>query len=160
MYSPTTPRSLIIYRYFRDNGIHILIALRNGEETLKLKQEPCLLAIAHVGASELYEIHIHTKLNVDQTSELRQGLHPFATTHADADDLKISNSAMSSTNGDMIKQPKDFVFSVIVPTKDGPWHSKLGHPGTTMFRRMLPILTRHVVCPNDANKVGDCVTCL
>jgi len=30
----------------------------------------------------------------------------------------------------------------------------MGHPKTTMFRRMIPILSGHEVCQGDANKVG------
>ena len=70
---------------------------------------------------------------MDQASEFRQGLHPLATAHAEADNLRISSSATGSTDGDTIKQPKGYVFSVIFPTKVGLWHSRLGHPGTTMF---------------------------
>jgi hypothetical protein len=107
--------------------------LRNGEETLELRQKSRLLAPAHAGANGLYAIHIHIKVNVDQTSEPRQGLRPLATIHAETDDLRISNSVTGSTDGDTIKYPKSFVFSLIFPTKVGLWHSRLGHPGTTIF---------------------------
>ena len=51
------------------------------------------------------------------------------------------------------------VFSMVTPSKTGLWHSRLGHPRHTMFRRMLPIITGHEVCISDANKVGDCAAC-
>ena len=91
---------------------------------------------------------------MDQASELKQGLRPFATAHAEADDLRIFSRATGSTDGDTIKQPKCYVFSMISSTKVGLWHH-----GTTMFQRMLPILTGHEVRPSDANKLGDCVAC-
>ena len=159
MCSPTTPRSLIIYWDIRVNGIFVLTALRNGEKTLERRQRSRLLATEHVGANGLYEIHIHTKVNVDQASELRQGLRPLATAHAEVDDFRIYSSATGSTDGNTTKQPKGYVISVISPTKVGLWHNSLGHFRITMFRRMLPTPTGHAVCPNDANKVDDCAAC-
>jgi hypothetical protein len=104
-------------------------------------------------------MHIYTKVKVDQTSELRQKLRPLVIAHTEADNLRISSSATGSTDGNTIKHPKGSDFSVISPTKVGLWHSMPGHHETTMFRRMLPILTGHAVCPSDASKVGDCVAC-
>jgi hypothetical protein len=91
------------------------------------------MAIAHAGVNGLYEVHIHTKMNVDQASKFRQGLRPVTTAHVKTDDLRISSGATGSTDGDTIKHPKGFVFSMISPTKVGLYGSRLGHLGTTLF---------------------------
>jgi hypothetical protein len=58
MYAPTAQRSLISFRDLRGHGIHLLTALRNGEETLALRQGPWHLATAYAGASGLYQLDI------------------------------------------------------------------------------------------------------
>ena len=45
------------------------------------------------------------------------------------------------------------------PAKTSLWYGRIEHLGTTMFKRMLPLLTRHEVCTSDANKVGACDAC-
>lgn len=40
------------------------------------------------------------------------------------------------------------------------WHKRLGHPGTTLFRRMVPILTGHNLSPADTDKVAECLACI
>ena len=59
----------------------------------------------------------------------------------------------------MIPPSGGSTYSVIAPSKTNLWHGCMGHPGVTMFRRMLPLLTGHEVCTNDANKVGACEAC-
>ena len=50
-------------------------------------------------------------------------------------------------------------YSVTIPEKAKLWHWRMGHPGVTMFRRMIPVLTGHEVCLSDANKLGVCEAC-
>ena len=50
-------------------------------------------------------------------------------------------------------------YSMEIPARIQMWHNKLGHPGTTMFRRMLPSLAGHTVCPSDARKLEGCASC-
>ena len=47
----------------------------------------------------------------------------------------------------------------LVPEKVELWHNRMGHLGTTMFQRMIPILSGHEVCQGDANKTGVCNAC-
>lgn len=51
---------------------------------------------------------------------------------------------------------------VSVDTKAKPnlWHERLGHPSTTMFRRMLPLLTGYNLVTTGAKKTHDCVACI
>ena len=44
--------------------------------------------------------------------------------------------------------------------KTNIWHRQLGHPGTTMMREMIPILTSHNLCTSDAERVEECATCI
>jgi hypothetical protein len=50
-------------------------------------------------------------------------------------------------------------YSVTIPEKAKLWHSRMGHPGMTMFRRMILVLTGHEVCLSDANKLGVSEAC-
>src|SRR5450759_2972617 len=125
MFAPDAQRSLISFRDLRSHGIHALTAIREGEETLELRQGQKCLATAKYGASGLYEIPISCPTRGPRV------MHP------------TSGSA----------------YSVTIPDKTNLWHGRMGHPGTTMFRRMLPMLTGHEVCPSDANKVGACEAC-
>ena len=50
-------------------------------------------------------------------------------------------------------------YSVEIPARIQMWHNTLGHPGTTMFRRMIPTLAGHTVCPSDARKLEGCASC-
>ena len=50
----------------------------------------------------------------------------------------------------------DAVFVGDTPTKSGLWHGRLGHPGATMLRRMIPILEGHPLCTRDAEHTGRC----
>ena len=40
------------------------------------------------------------------------------------------------------------------------WHSRLGHPGTIIFRRMIPLTQGHNLKASDAGKIHKCVTCI
>lgn len=52
-----------------------------------------------------------------------------------------------------------FAYSVEIPQRILLWHNRLGHLGATIYRRMLPTLAGHTVCPTDAEKVGACAAC-
>ena len=53
----------------------------------------------------------------------------------------------------------DAVFVGDTPTKSGLWHGRLGHPGATMLKRMIPILEGHPLCTHDAEHTGRCSAC-
>ena len=40
------------------------------------------------------------------------------------------------------------------------WHSRMGHPGTTIFRRMIPLTQGHDLTAADAGKTRECVACI
>ena len=44
--------------------------------------------------------------------------------------------------------------------KQDLWHRMLGHPGVTVFRRMLPLTLGHNLSTSDVHKVQDCITCI
>lgn len=44
--------------------------------------------------------------------------------------------------------------------KQDLWHRRLGHPGVTVFRRMLPLTLGHNLSSSDAHKVHDCIACI
>jgi hypothetical protein len=149
IYAPSAQRSLISFRDLRAHGIHLLTALRNGEETLALRQGPRHLATAHAGASGLYQLDISSSASAPIVYHL--DLSSSASGAVDVPNLpQIGLKTM---------QPAGSVFTVTFPVKTGLWHGRMGHPGTTMFRRMLSILAGHSVCPSDANKVGLCAAC-
>ena len=58
MYTPSAHRSLINFQDLRGHGIHVLTALRNGEETLELWQGQKCLATIVCKAGGLYEMEI------------------------------------------------------------------------------------------------------
>ena len=125
MFAPDAQRSLISFHDLWSHGIHALTALKDGEETLKLRQGQECLVTARCGVSGLYEIPIS------------------CPTRGQQDMQPLSGSA----------------YFVTIPDKAKLWHGRMGHPGTTMFRRMLPQLTGHEVCLSDASKVGACEAC-
>ena len=47
-----------------------------------------------------------------------------------------------------------------IKVKHDLWHERLGHPSTTILRRMLPLLTSHSLVKAYAEKTHDCVTCI
>jgi hypothetical protein len=50
--------------------------------------------------------------------------------------------------------------SLTVLPKTQLWHKRLGHPGTTMLRRMIPALAGHNLHSSDADKMDDCMACI
>ena len=55
--------------------------------------------------------------------------------------------------------PGQLAYSMEIPARIQTWHNRLSHLGTTMFRRMIPILAGHTVCPSDPGKIGGCASC-
>ena len=135
MYAPAASRSLISFKDLRANNIHTTTVVKNNKEALELQRETEVLATAYVGCGELYELPIRSggqSHKVSLASDLTQP--------------QIENS----------KRPEGPLF---LPAKIELWHSRIGHLGTTMFRRMIPILSGHEVCQGDANKIGVCNAC-
>ena len=52
-----------------------------------------------------------------------------------------------------------FAYSVEIPARIQTWHNMLGHPETTMFRRMIPTLASHMVCLSNVAKLWGCASC-
>ena len=132
MYAPDAHRSLISFKDLRGNGIHTTTSVIKEKEALVLQRETAVLATAFAGCGGLYELPITsgvTTQKVSLTSELSQ-----------------------SRTGETT-QPAGLL------TKSELWHKRMGHPGSTMFRRMVPILSGHEVCMEDIHKLGVCGAC-
>jgi hypothetical protein len=50
-------------------------------------------------------------------------------------------------------------YSVTIHEKAKLWHWRMGHPGATMFRRMILVLRGDEVCLSDVSKLGVCKAC-
>ena len=143
MFAPDAPRSLISYRDLRANNIHISTELEKDEEALALRQGRRLLATAIAGAEGLYEIAIKaispTPRVVEEISQVAREKGPCAITSnlARKHDLYLTASALSDI-----------------------WHKRLGHPGTTILKRMIPLIVGHNLTPADATKIAPCEACI
>ena len=139
MYAPGAPRSLISYRDLRANRIHISTALEKGVEVLELRRGPSLLATARAAANGLYELPITgvnpTKESAEEVTGHRNVGHHLPSGVMQASFLTANHRA------DL-------------------WHRRLGHPGTTMLRRMIPLLGGHEMCTSDAEHVRECPACI
>ena len=134
MYAPSAHRSLISYRDLRGNGIHILTTLKNSEKVLELIEGSRCLATTYVGTTSLYELAISNITTGTTGTSLHSG-------------FKTSQELASS------------IYTTSMPVKIRLWHSCMDHSGTTMFLKMLPILSGHEVCQSDANKMRVCTAC-
>ena len=92
----------------------------------------------------------------EEILELWQGQNCFATASCRASGLYELVISHLLSGRKTIPPSGGFAYSVITPSKTSLWHGRMGHPGATMFRKMLPLLIRHEVCTSDANKVGAC----
>jgi hypothetical protein len=144
MYAPDAPRSLISYRDMRARKIHISTEMEKYEEVLVLRQGHELLATAKAGAEGLYTIVIKP-MTVSPISPI------------DAKDV-----SMAAWARDPEAKSHHLAQGVSLDTVAKPdlWHRRLGHPGTTLLRRMLPLITGHNLLTSDAAKTNDCVACI
>ena len=140
MYAPDAPRSLISYRDLRANHIHVSTAMENDEEVLELRRGQRLLATAHAGDNGLYTLPI-TGASPTYSGEEEDGGCPPA--HRPCLSLRGAQETFLATN-----------------SKADVWHRRLGHPGTTMMRKMIPILKGHDLCTSDAERVEECAACI
>ena len=97
-------------------------------------------------------IHTLTTVISDKEAlELRRRTEVIATAYAGPNGLYELPIGACSRTALTSELPAD---AAKTPLKVRLWHRRMGHPGTTMFRRMLPILSGHEVCLGDANKIG------
>ena len=144
MYAPDAPRSLISYRDLRARKIHVSTAMENDEEVLELRQGHEILATANAGDDGLYKIVIKP-LTCSPISLI--------------DEEEV---CMAAWAGDPEAKRHNLAQGVSFDTiaKLDLWHMRLGHPGTTLFRRMLPLITGHNLVTAEAEKTHDCVACI
>ena len=144
MYAPDAPRSLISYRDLRARKIHVSIAMGNDEEVLELRQGQEILATTHAGDDGLYKIVIKP-LTCSPISLI------------DAEDV-----SMGAWAGNPEASRHNLTQGVSLDTIAKPdlWHKRLGHPCTTLFRWMLPLLIGHNLLTSVAEKTHDCVACI
>ena len=186
MYSPNGPRSLISYRDLRANGIHITTAQVHGEEVLELRRGLSVLATAKAGANALYEIKIKfdpewVKADPGGTqNKSRPSLQHRRSCASSRSSTECGKSTKCGAGTSELERPSvgtaipggsnlktklgprhlaSFAYSVEIPARVQMWHNRLGHPRTTMFRRMLPSLDGHTVYPSDAGKLEGCASC-
>jgi hypothetical protein len=120
MYAPDAPRSLISYRDLQANGIHVSTTVENDEEVLELRQGQRTLATATAGADGLYEIAIKA---ISPSPRLEEEVGTVARERCpDADAPNLA------------RKPNLYLTAAAL---SDIWHKRLGHPGTTIFRRML-----------------------
>jgi hypothetical protein len=145
MYAPDAPRSLINYRDLRARNIHVCTAVENNEEVLQLRQGLTILATARAGDDGMYKIVINPLDNESPISLI--------------DEEEV---CMVAWAGDPEAKRRNLAQGVSVDTKAKPdlWHERLGHPGTTVFPRMFPLLTGHNMVTADVGKTHDCVACI
>ena len=140
MYAPDAPRSLINYRDLRANNIHVSTAVENDEEVLELRRGPRRLATAHAVANNLYELCI-MQASPPCKGEEEVGEHGYECHPC----LSLGGAQASF---------------LAASSKVNIWHRRLGHPGTTMMQKMIPILTGHDLCTSDAERVEESTTCI
>lgn len=145
MYAPDAPRSLISYRDLRARKIHVSTAVENDEEVLELRQGLTILATAKAGADGLYTIVIKSPDNVSPVSLI--------------DEEEVCKAAWASVPNAFSRNLAKGL-STDIKAKPDIWHERLGHPGTTLFRRMIPLTTGHNLVTADAEKTHDCVACI
>ena len=145
MYAPDAPRSLINYRDLRARNIHVSIAVENDEEVLEPRQGLMILATAKAGDDGLYKIVIKSLDNECPVSLI--------------DEEEV---CMAAWAGDPEAKCRNLAKGVFINTKAKPvlWHERLGHPGTTVFRRMLSLLIGHNLITANARKTNECVACI
>ena len=132
MYAPDAHRSLISFKDLRANGIYTTTSVVKEKEALVLQRGTAVLATTFTGCGGLYELPITSGATPQKASLASEPSQPRA---------------------------EDSVKPTGPPTKVGLWHKWMGHPGSTMFRRMVPILSGHEVCLGDINKLGVCGAC-
>ena len=120
MYALDVPRSMISYRDLRANGIHISTVIEKNEEALKLWQGQRPLATAVAGVNSLYEIAIKA---ISPTPRVEEEVSPVAQERGP--NVKAHNLAQ-----------KHSIYLTASVVSD-IWHKRLGHPNTTIFRKMF-----------------------
>ena len=186
MYSPNAPCSLISYRDLRANGIHITTAQVGAEKVLELKRGLSVLANAKAGANAPYEIKIRCNpewvtakpggtpirsrpslKHLESVANSKSSTECGKCTKCGAETPELERPSMGAAipRGSKLKtklgprQLASSAYSVEIPVKIQTWQNRIGHLGTTMFRRMIPTLAGHMVCPSDVGKIGECASC-
>jgi hypothetical protein len=128
MYAPSAQRSLISFRDLRASSIHLLTTLRNGEETLALRQGPRHLVTAYTGASGLYQLDISSSASAPVVYHLDLS----SSASGAADDPSLPQIGLKTT------QPAGSAFTVTFPVKTGLWHRRMGTPELRCFGGCCP----------------------
>lgn len=173
MYAPTAPRSLISFKDLRRNGIHLSTSDVQGDEVLELWAKDEFLATAKAAANGLYGVRI-----VPAIAPLQPRLQPTLSgpspsiprgpTHLTAfgygpciPSTPAGPAHATEDDAARRKGPSPSNPWSSAPTKNAEmWHNRLGHPGATMLRRMVPLLTGHTLCTSDVHMVGTCGACV
>ena len=142
MYALDAPRSLISYRDLWARNIHLCTKLQGDEEVIELRQGSQIIATANAGLDGFYKVAIK----------------PLASSPTLGDE----EVCMAAWEGSPTME-RNLAQGVSVDTKAAKpdiWHSRLGHPGTTIFRRMIPLIQGHTLTTADAGKMQECMACI
>ena len=127
----------------KGNGIHVSTITENDEEALALRQGQRTLATAIAGVDGLYEIAIKA---ISPAPRVEEEVGPVAR----EGDPAAKNRNLARKTG---------LYLTAAALSD-IWHKRLGHPGTTIFRRMIPLLAGHNLTSADAAKIAPCEACI
>ena len=143
MYAPNAPRSLICYQDLRANDIHISTKLVKDEEALALRQGERVLATAIEGAEGLYQIAI-------------KAISPVPRDVEDIGDVVRERGPCAITPNLVCKHN----LYLMAATISYIWHKRFGHHGTTILKRMIPLIAGHNLTTADASKIAPCEACI
>ena len=104
-------------------------------------------------------IHAQTCVKDSQEAlQLWKGQLVIATIHASPSglfELRTVSPHRETARSENISES----FSSTICTAN-IWHHRLGHPGTTMMRRQIPITTNHGLSTREAERVAQCEACI
>ena len=142
MYAPDAPRCLISYRDLRTRNIHACTTLQGSEEVIELRQGPRVMATANAGPDGLYKVARKPLASSPSTAAEEVCMDAWGV-----GPMTERNLAHGTPQGVQVVKPDI-------------WHSRLIHPGTTMFRRMIPLVQGHNLTASDAGKTKECRACI
>ena len=142
MYAPDALRRMINYWDLRARNIHLCTTMHGDEEIIELRQGPKINATANTGLDGLYKVAIK----------------PLASSPT----LGKEEVCMAAWEGGPTSEC-NLAEGVSLDTKVAKpdiWRFRLGHPGTTVFRWMIPLTQGHNLTTADAGKTHECMTCI
>ena len=126
----------------RAMNIHACTTMHGSEEVIELRQGPKVVATANAGLDGLYKVAIKPLASSPGTAEEEVCMAAWG-----AEPMSERNLAHGTPHGMKVAKPDI-------------WHSRFGHPGTTIFQRMIPLTHGHNLTASDVGKTYECVACI